>query len=110
MFAVSDKVVCVDAAPRHGALLGEYDFPNGYLEKGRIYVVKHIYSMSVQKVPNGKPQDSIRLVLVGLPALSLVPTPNLKAGDDFGWDSERFRKLDEIKAENAAKKRKGQTA
>ena len=78
MFEVSDKVVCVDDSPGRATGLKE-------LTKGVVYVV-----CGVQECPHGYSFSSgAGLRLTGVP--------------DFGlyWDSRRFRKLSEIKAENA---------
>jgi hypothetical protein len=73
MFQINDKVVCIDDSP------GE---ANGsrWLKSGSIYVIHEINIW-----PGGG------FYLVG------DPTP------DLAWKSKRFRKLSDIKKENAAK-------
>lgn len=80
MFSISDKVVCVN--DRFGWVTRTTPV------RGVIYVVTG-YMPSDQWVPaQGMPGSDLAVCLVGL---------------EGGWNPCRFRKLDEIKAENAAK-------
>jgi hypothetical protein len=73
MFHTSDKIVCVDDSA--GQVTGEKPLVNG-----RVYVVRESYT---------RPTDGRSAVfLIGI------------AGR-FPWASERFRKLEELKAESA---------
>ena len=85
MFEVSDKVVCVDDQPPI--------HPVGYkLKKGTVYVVE-----SIDSVPDGR----------GDFGLFLTGVPNFRMGNRLiPWRSTRFRKLSEIKAENAERAKK----
>ncbi len=92
-FNISDKVVCVDAVPGPGTLKGEFLYPNGFIKHGAVYVVFGTH-MQITKQGNFP-----YLLIVGKPA---IVAPGLKqAGEDVGFFNARFRKLSDIKAENA---------
>lgn len=89
-FQVNDKVVCVDAS------LSAFDlmyciFPEGPLIEGMVYVVA---AVAVMQFP---PPSSLCLQIVGVPVF-------MTDGQQGMHEAYRFRKLDEVKAENAAKR------
>ncbi len=97
MFKINDKVVCVNAVPGQGTLEGLYEFSNGYAEHGRIYVVADVCGPF-----NFIDCEENRVFLVGL------PTIEKKYQIEIGWACSRFRKLSDIKAENALKNKASQ--
>lgn len=84
-FQVSDKVVCVDDADQ-----GHSEYWNNHIKKGAIYVVRACWISENKR----------------LPICSLVGQPDAftPSGKLCGWRIERFRKLSDLKAENAAKR------
>ena len=88
MFKESDKVVCID-----GDFGGHYGWhlPGGEPKKDSVYVVRDTVLV---------PWDSeLGLVLVGLPAICILPEYGNGTIDE-GWPCSHFRKLDEIQEEN----------
>jgi hypothetical protein len=82
-FNVSDKVVCVDASPwKCGGFLRGMTIP---LVQGAVYVVRY-YS------------ERTGLYLVGV-TMPIHPW----TGNEVGFIESRFRKLEEVQAENRAK-------
>lgn len=89
---IGDKVVCVDDSPCQ--CLVRCGSPSG-VEKGRVYVVADTVGVS----------DGLRLILVGR-----APVPyHASSPPTFGrgLDANRFRRLEEVKAENALKIKEG---
>lgn len=80
-YSISDKVVCINdtKVPSHSGEVGDYEFPDGYIEKGIVYVVNGF----VTNTPH------VGLRLVGLRCLSA------KLGTELGWSTTRFRLLNE---------------
>lgn len=87
-FKISDKVVCVDASNL---------FPNGGdpIFEGTVYVVRDICF----KKPGVK-TDGVKLVGVH----GGFYQAGICRGEESGYKTFRFRKLDDIKAENALKR------
>lgn len=82
-----DKVVCVDATPLpnispRDSELDEYLFPDGFIEEGAIYCID-------QAFPHKKHPGVYRVFLVGKTIIF--------RGEEVGWHSHRFRKLDELR-------------
>ena len=77
-----DKVVCIDAtpfpnyAPRH-CDLRDFIFPGGSIEEGTIYCVDSVYEQG------------------GKYGLTLVGKKIFFEGEEIGWLSSRFRKVEE---------------
>lgn len=82
-----DKVVCIDATPLpnyapRDSDLSEFSFPDGFIEEGMIYCIDETF------------------MLFGELGLFLVGKRILCDGEEVGWLSRRFRKLEEIQQEN----------
>jgi hypothetical protein len=98
-FQVNDKVVCVDDKKGHGSLEGYYAFPAGFVVKGVVYVVADFF---IQPTSDRGVLHNVRVT--GVPCVAVRGNSAYQAGTDVGWAPYRFRKLDEVKAENAAKR------
>lgn len=87
MFNISDKVVLID---------DKWNCPQFYRSHpilGRVYVIRDMkVALSFSTL-----RKELGFLLVGV-INDISPD-----GTEWGFDSRRFRKLDEIKAENAAK-------
>lgn len=84
MIGVGSKVVCVqDCLGINSVTLDNADTPNGIPKKGEIYVVAGIR-------PAG---ELMGLVLIGKPGYR----PDF--GFDLGWDSRKFRTIEESRCE-----------
>ncbi len=84
-FKVSDKVVCVDASP--GRITRRIE-----LTLGRVYVINRIW-LPVADIDAG----AVCVAVVG------IDLGFNGAGLPVGFDSVRFRKLEEVQAENRLK-------
>ena len=87
-FQINDKVVCVDDSPGKGN--NRYKGKPSGLEKGRVYVVREL----------GQWKDISLVYITGI-SFGFTAT-----GFEFGFRSSRFRKLQDIKAENKLKQQK----
>lgn len=85
-FKINDKVVCVDDKP--GTKPWKYEFPSGRVKKGVVYVVEDVKMILFK---NGYFE---RVFIVGCPAI------RIRSGRNDGWQPWRFRRLEEIQAEN----------
>lgn len=92
MFEVSDKVVCIDDGPGNGK--NKYLGKPLPIHKGVIYVVSGT-AISCTGIP--------MLYLVGI-NMDISPI----TGREYGFRACRFRKLSEIKAENAERAKASQ--
>lgn len=88
MFQINDKVVCVDDTPARGK--------NPY--RGASLPIKHGVIYVVRGMATSPANGSVGLHLVG------IHFPSNREGLEYGFMPERFRKLSEIQAENAAKR------
>lgn len=93
-FQPNDKVICVDDYPGPGMIAGCYSYPDGYIKKGQIYVVREIRDIAINA---NKKLNWIGLILVGVRALQKESLPR---EFDVGWYYMRFRKLSEVQEEN----------
>ena len=81
MFNISEKVICVDDRnPNPNS-----DYPSGCVVLGNVYCVRGIGHQG-------------GLQIVGKPVIGK------ESGLDAGWRIHRFRKLDDVKAENLAER------
>ena len=88
-FKISEKVVCVDDQN----WTKENKTPQGYPIKGKVYVVRDTRINMRQ----------LGLMLVGLVTYGI-------SGEEVGFRASRFRRLEEIQAENKLKKSQKQPA
>jgi hypothetical protein len=93
MFNPSDKVVCIDDTPGN---IHHHNYPYGYVKKGSVYCVERCFPSGTIFNRWQCPYDSV--FIVGLPVFVK------EDGTQYPWQCGRFRKLDEIKAENTHKK------
>ncbi len=88
-FSIGDRVRCVDATPLPinpvGAEPGDFDFPEGFIEEGSVYVVCRVGINSQ-----------------GRPSLRLCGLPVFCKEVEIAWDSLRFRKLGRLRRRAAA--------
>jgi hypothetical protein len=86
MFQINDKVVCLDDSE------WRYDAPPLPPKKGGVYVVEFVVPRGItgQRPASHLPPTNYCVMLVGMP--------------DGAWHPERFRKLSEIQADNAARR------
>lgn len=89
-----DKVVCIDATPLpmiapRDCDLSEFSFPDGFIEEGAIYCIDGAIM---------RDHHVFRIYLVGKRILF--------RGEEVGWNSLRFRKLSDHKAEAKSKQAK----
>lgn len=96
MIAINDKVVCIDDTPKSGAWC--YQFPNGFVKKGEIYVVEgmEMHKFDDIQVP------VLCLFLVGKKAF------NIHLNEERGWHAEKFRRLEYIQEINRLKAQIGE--
>jgi hypothetical protein len=87
-FQQSDKVVCVDAVPGQSTLEGQWDFPNGFVEHGKIYVVSAVVEEQYDVGP------ALAVYLIGKPKIWR------RNGREYGWVPSRFRKLSQVQLVN----------
>ncbi len=88
MFQINDKIVCVDDSPARGA--NRHRGAPLPIEKGKTYVVRGMATSPAT--------GNAVVYLVG------ISFPLNREGLEYGFQTIRFRKLSDIKAENAAKR------
>lgn len=88
MFQTNDKVVCVDDAPARGN--NRHRGAPLPIEKGVVYVVRGMETLART--------GTTVVYLVG------IYFPKNRDGLEYGFEPNRFRKLSDIRAENAAKR------
>lgn len=86
-FQISDKVVCVDDSAQGIEPIRDYD----PIHKGIVYVVSDISEI---------------LGILGVQIVGAYAGTNPYTGKQHYWRASRFRKLSDVKAENAAKRKK----
>lgn len=89
MFQVNDKVVCVDDTFATNPSLARQ--PKAWITNGTTYVVRGVSS-------------------TGGPLLVGIDGGQWHDGEEASWRGSRFRKLAEVKAENAAKRAEARNA
>lgn len=99
-FQINDKVVCVDAVPGAGFWNGDYEYPDGYVIKDQIYVIREISTAEFEECA-----QFLYLHLVGKRVIALRNFTDARVGDECGWWHCRFRKLADIQQENCLKRK-----
>ncbi len=93
-FDVGDKVVCINDKFEHGWVHSLY---KALPVAGQTYVVRDV-RLGIQQSESGRKwTGGVSILLIGL----VNPHSPSRAGHEYGFAAERFRKLDEIKDETA---------
>ena len=96
------KVVCINDTFTAHVRAVYREFP----VKGKVYVVRSVF-LGRSKLTNAKPGSSDGEVGVLLVGVNNPPDPIHMGGQELGFSSERFRPLEEVKAD--ATKEKAET-
>lgn len=98
MIAINDKVVCVNDAPGRGTLKGQFDYPSGFVQKGKVYVVEGFKMLDF----DDDPKITVGLKLTGLPVFDTIDS------EEWAWQVWRFRKLEHLQEINRLKAQIGE--